>query len=669
MLGEGNGRAFSRLGDGVGALAGAGELSPAAKERRDERVRQVAMTEARARIAAIDAGHRAAVEILSRLGFFPDESPSLGAKPASRTAAVTGDIDYGDDDDLEESARENHVEPKDDRPRVHASLGSESLAQRRADRRSQRRAGRRHAHLMGAQAARDAVERFYGADSEEARTVAAPYSTEAADAAADAELGLSQDGLVDLARETGDEVGYAEGLRTANDALGTSYTVAEMRREGSRRASGPAPGPAPGPARGPAPGPAPGPARGPTPESTPELTLMLGEGNGRAFSRLGDGVGALAGAGELSPAAKERRDERVRQVAMTEARARIAAIDAGHRAAVEILSRLGFFPDESPSLGAKPASRTAAVTGDIDYGDDDDLEESAREDHVEPKDDRPRVHASLGSESLAQRRADRRSQRRAGRRHAHLMGAQAARDAVDRFYGADSEEARTVAAPYSTEAAAAADAELGLSQDGLVDLARETGDEVGYAEGLRTANDALGTSYTVAEMRREGSRRASGPAPGPAPGPARGPAPGPAPGPARGPTPESTPELTLMLGEGNGRAFSRLGDGVGALAGAGELSPAAKERRDERVRQVAMTEARARIAAIDAGHRAAVEILSRLGFFSRRVALPRRETRVQDGGGDGGHRLRRRRRPRRVCSREPRRAEGRPPSRPRVPWF
>ena len=157
---------------------------------------------------------------------------------------MTGDIDYGDDDDLEESARENHVEPKDDRL-VHASLGSESLAQRRADRRSQRRAGRRHAHLMGAQAARDAVERFYGADSEEARTVAAPYSTEAADAAADAELGLSQDGLVDLARETGDEVGYA-GLRTANDALGTSYTVAEMRREGSRRASGPAPGPAPG---------------------------------------------------------------------------------------------------------------------------------------------------------------------------------------------------------------------------------------------------------------------------------------------------------------------------------------------------------------------------------------------------------------------------------------
>ena len=197
---------------------------------------------------------------------------------------MTGDIDYGDDDDLEESAREDHVEPKDDRPRVHASLGSESLAQRRADRRSQRRAGRRHAHLMGAQAARDAVERFYGADSEEARTVAAPYSTEAADAAADAELGLSQDGLVDLARETGDEVGYAEGLRTANDALGTSYTVAEMRREGSRRASRLAPGPAPGPARGPAPGP----AREPAPA-------------------LGDGVGALAGAGELSP--RRRSDE------------------------------------------------------------------------------------------------------------------------------------------------------------------------------------------------------------------------------------------------------------------------------------------------------------------------------------------------------------------------
>ena len=199
---------------------------------------------------------------------------------------MTGDIDYGDDDDLEESARENHVEPKDDRPRVHASLGSESLAQRRADRRSQRRAGRRHAHLMGAQAARDAVERFYGADSEEARTVAAPYSTEAADAAADAELGLSQDGLVDLARETGDEVGYAEGLRTANDALGTSYTVAEMRREGSRRASGPAPGPAPGRRADRRPGRRPG-QRGTRTGARvyAELTLMLGEGNGRAFSR------------------------------------------------------------------------------------------------------------------------------------------------------------------------------------------------------------------------------------------------------------------------------------------------------------------------------------------------------------------------------------------------
>ena len=243
---------------------------------------------------------------------------------------MTGDIDYGDDDDLEESAREDHVEPKGDRPRVHASLGSESLAQRRADRRSQRRAGRRHAHLMGAQAARDAVERFYGADSEEARTVAAPYSTEAADAAADAELGLSQDGLVDLARETGDEVGYAEGLRTANDALGTSYTVAEMRREGSRRASRLAPGPAPGPART----------------------------GARAGTRTGARAGRRSrrarGRWRALPAAKERRDERVRQVAMTEARARIAAIDAGHRAAVEILSRLGFFPTSRPPSARNP---------------------------------------------------------------------------------------------------------------------------------------------------------------------------------------------------------------------------------------------------------------------------------------------------------------------------
>ena len=164
------------------------------------------------------------------------------------------------------------------------------------------------------------------------------------------ELGLSQDGLVDLARETGDEVGYAEGLRTANDALGTSYTVARVRREGSRRWAGARAGAGRADERR-------GPRRAGTRtgiESTPELTLMLGEGNGRAFSRLGDGVGALAGAGELSPAAKERRDERVRQVAMTEARARIAAIDAGHRAAVEILSRLDFSPTSRPPSARNP---------------------------------------------------------------------------------------------------------------------------------------------------------------------------------------------------------------------------------------------------------------------------------------------------------------------------
>ena len=264
---------------------------------------------------------------------------------------------------------------------------------------------------------------------------------------------------------------------------------------------------------------------------------------------------------------------------MTEARARIAAIDAGHRAAVEILSRLGFFPDESPSLGAKPASRTAAVTGDIDYGDDDDLEESAREDHVEPKDDRPRVHASLGSESLAQRRADRRSQRRAGRRHAHLMGA---RRRAMLWIGSTARirrrrgrwRRRTRRKPPTPPPTPSSDSAKTASSIWRGKQAMRWATPRGFAP--RTTPS---TSYTVAEMRREGSRRASGPAPGPAPGPARGPAPGPAPGPARGPTPESTPELTLMLGEGNGRAFSRLGDGVGALAGAGELSP--RRRSDE----------------------------------------------------------------------------------------
>ena len=55
-----------------------------AKERRDERVRQVAMTEARARIAAIDAGHRAAVDDggrASRLGFSPTSRPPSARNP------------------------------------------------------------------------------------------------------------------------------------------------------------------------------------------------------------------------------------------------------------------------------------------------------------------------------------------------------------------------------------------------------------------------------------------------------------------------------------------------------------------------------------------------------------------------------------------------------------
>ena len=243
---------------------------------------------------------------------------------------MTGDIDYGDDDDLEESARENHVEPKDDRPRVHASLGSESLAQRRADRRSQRRAGRRHAHLMGAQAARDAVERFYGADSEEARTVAAPCSTEAArrrpTPSSDSAKTASS-----IWRETGDEVGYAEGLRTANDALGTSYTVAEMRREGSRRASRLAPGPAPGPARADR-----RPGRHANFRRPRWATSQRARGRWRAL-----------------PAAKERRDERVRQVAMTEARAKLQPSTPVIARRLRF-SRLGFSPTSRPPSARNP---------------------------------------------------------------------------------------------------------------------------------------------------------------------------------------------------------------------------------------------------------------------------------------------------------------------------
>ena len=202
---------------------------------------------------------------------------------------------------------------------------------------------------------------------------------------------------------------------------------------------------------------------------------------------------------------------------------------------------------------------------------------------------------------------------------------------------------------------------------------------MGYAEGLRTANDALGTSYTVAEMRREGSRRASGPAPGPARRAGARTGARAAPGPARGPTPESTPELTLMLGEGNG-ARSRAWATESARSRALESSPP-RRRSDETLACAtggAMTEARAspcshRRRSYGARLRLRFSLVSPRSFYTRRVALPRRETRVQDGGGDGGHRLRRRRRPRRVCSREPRpsrRRADQPSSltRPNVPF-
>ena len=262
-----------------------------AKERRDERVRQVAMTEARARIAAIDAGHRAAVEILSRLGFFPDESPSLGAKPASRTAAVTGDIDYGDDDDLEESAREDHVEPKDDRPRVHASLVRASLSAALIDALS--------AALvddLGARGARrcgEVLRRGFGGGED-----GGGEPTEAADAAAlaDSKTASSIWRGKQAMRWATPRGSHRE--RRPRDVV--------HRRGDARRASRLAPGPAPGPARGPAPD-----------------APALGAGR-RARGRWR----------ALPPAkAAMATRRRVRQVAMTEARARIAAIDAGHRAA------------------------------------------------------------------------------------------------------------------------------------------------------------------------------------------------------------------------------------------------------------------------------------------------------------------------------------------------
>ena len=117
---------------------------------------------------------------------------------------------------------------------------------------SQRRAGRRNAFRQGAAAARDAVATKVGFGSEESRIANAPYVGEAADAALEAAdaaaLGLTHESLLDAAVRVGGDVGYAEGVLTANDALGTSYTVAEIRgarfggganrdRNGNRRAA------------------------------------------------------------------------------------------------------------------------------------------------------------------------------------------------------------------------------------------------------------------------------------------------------------------------------------------------------------------------------------------------------------------------------------------------
>ena len=155
------------------------------------------MTEARARIAAIGAVIARRLDSLSSR-IFPTSRPPR-RETRVQDGGGDGDIDYGDDDDLEESAREDHVAEgrPPSRPRrplvLKASLSAAligALSAALVDVMPTSWARKRRAMLWIGSTAR--IRRRRGRWRRRTRR--------AADAAADAELGLSQGGLVDLAR-------------------------------------------------------------------------------------------------------------------------------------------------------------------------------------------------------------------------------------------------------------------------------------------------------------------------------------------------------------------------------------------------------------------------------------------------------------------------------------
>lgn len=233
-----------------------------------------------ARLAAAEAGERAALEVLRRInvssmaslgtraggdgaaeelvqvdegcGFFQEDAliEEMEVDDEMNNGVVQlreGDLgdDHGEGEEAMDEEEEMEiddalVEPRTDLgakntpSRAREARRAALRAQRVSKRRTQRKAGRRAGAQEGAQAARDAIAAKYGSSSPQARAAQDPTSAEvAARAAAEASLGVAAAALVTLATQTGGAVGYDAGLRTANAALNTHYAAADVRTEDS----------------------------------------------------------------------------------------------------------------------------------------------------------------------------------------------------------------------------------------------------------------------------------------------------------------------------------------------------------------------------------------------------------------------------------------------------
>ena len=155
-------------------------------------------------------GHQGALDVVKILGLDPEV--------LERLAAV--DVDSEDDDSEDDDSREKRF-----------AIKSPAARARVAERARARRFAGRVAYRAGVRATRDAVAKKYGAASSAMAALDRAFP-EAAREDDDDLLEGGDDPLTEEERDVAGRDGYREGLKTVNDALGTSYSVAEVITRG-----------------------------------------------------------------------------------------------------------------------------------------------------------------------------------------------------------------------------------------------------------------------------------------------------------------------------------------------------------------------------------------------------------------------------------------------------